>query len=73
MTWVKLALLLLSVTESIVNLIRNKGLMDAGADREIAKASVAILQKTNTAKAVMAEVTGMSNDQVDKALKELEP
>lgn len=72
-TYAKIALLLLQVVQMLVNLARSKQLMDVGADREIAKASASILLKTQAMKSVMAEVTAMSSDQVDQALKGLEP
>jgi len=72
-TWAKIALLALQVADMLVTLARSKQQMDAGADREIAKASASILAKTQAAKEVMVEVMGMKDDEVDKALKGLEP
>lgn len=73
MSWSSLILTLLKIAEAIFDFARDRQLIQAGADAEIAKASASVLLKTRSAKQVMAEVTAMSDDQVDKALKELEP
>ena len=73
MSWFNLALLLLNITDSIVTLIKNRQQLDAGRDRAVAEAAAAILAKTSAAKAVMAEVTGLTDEQVDTMLKGLEP
>ena len=72
-TWAEIALLLLRIVQSIMSQVSNAAQMKAGTDAEIAKVSAAILVKTQAAKAVMVQVTGMTDAQVDQALKELEP
>ena len=53
--------------------VNNATQMKAGTDAEIAKVSAAILVKTQSAKAIMQQVTGMTDKQVDDTLKGLEP
>lgn len=73
MSWIELALAFLKLTNLLVGWAKDKQQMDAGADRAVAQASVAILNKTQSAKQVMAEVMAMTDSQVDEALKRLEP
>lgn len=72
-TWPKIALLALQFAEAIVSYLREKKQMDAGADREIARATASILLKTQAGKEIVAAVTAMTPDEVDAALKSLEP
>lgn len=69
----QMALLALQLILALITWLREQGQLKAGADQEIAKAATAILLKTEAAKEVMRKVTGMTDEQVDKALKELEP
>ena len=69
----QLVLLGLRLVLALTNYMREKSLMDAGADREIARASAAILLQTQSAKATMLEVMAMTDAQVDAALRALEP
>ena len=73
MLWIKLALALVKLADLFANMAREKELIGAGEDRALAEASASILLKTKAAKEVMQRVTAMSEDEVDKALKELEP
>ena len=73
MTWLNIALLLLRLADKIADWVREKGQMDAGRDRAIAEHAAAILAKTNVAKAVIQDVTGMTAEEVDARLKGLEP
>ena len=73
MTWAKIVLLLLQGALALVEFLKRKDAMDAGFDKAVAKAAAAILVKTNVAKETLAAVTRMSEEQVDQALKELEP
>lgn len=73
MSWLEIALALLKLANMIVSWVREKQQMDAGHDRAIAEASASILSKTQAAKEIMAKISGMTEAQVDAALKELEP
>ncbi len=73
MTWVNIALLLLQTAASLISWLREKNQLDAGRDQEIAKTTAAILVQTQSARDVMAQVTGFSDEQVDTMLKGLEP
>jgi hypothetical protein len=72
-SWVSIILLTLRVVDAITNWLRDQQGIQAGEDKAIAKASAAILLKTQSAKAVLAEVTAMTDAQVDATLKGLEP
>lgn len=72
-TIVSIILTLLKIADALLTFARDRQMIKAGADAEIAKASASVLLKTESAKEIMAQVTAMSEEQVDKALKELEP
>jgi hypothetical protein len=72
-SWLSLALTLLRIADSLISWMREQGQINQGKDAEIAKASAAILIKTRSAKEIMAQVTAMTDEQVDKTLKGLEP
>ena len=69
----QMALLALQLILALVTWLREQGQLNAGQDKEIAKTSAAILLKTQAAKEVMQQVTGMTDKQVDDALAGLEP
>lgn len=73
MSWVSVLLALLQIADRLLDIARAKQLIDAGKDAEIAKASASILAKTAAAKAVLKDVMALREDEVDKALRELEP
>jgi len=72
-TIASIILALLKIASALLSFARDRQMMQAGADAEIAKASASVLLMTQSAKDVMAQVTGMTEEEVDKALKELEP
>lgn len=71
--WIKLALLVLGIVDKIITNARNQGLIDQGRDAEIARATTAILAKTEYAKDVRAKIAAMDDKAVDDALRGLEP
>jgi hypothetical protein len=73
MTWVSLLITLLKLANNIMSYIEREKLMKAGADAEIAKISAAILKKTKTGKEIWEKVDAMGSDEVDAALRSLEP
>ncbi len=73
MTWFNAAMLLLQLAASLISWLREKQQLDAGRDQEIAKTTAAILVQTSAARDVMAQVTGLTDEQVDTMLKGLEP
>jgi len=72
-TIASIILMLLNLASMLLEYARNHQMIQAGADAEIAKASAAVLLKTESAKEIMAQVTSLNEEEVDKALKELEP
>lgn len=73
MTWVSLALTLLKIAASIITWARERELISQGYDQAIAEQSQAILAKTVAGKAIMEKVNALSDDDVDAALRGLEP
>ena len=73
MAYIQIALLALKLIEGLVNWARENQLISAGEDKAIAQASAAILTQTQSAKAVMEEVSGMSGSALDVLLHQLEP
>lgn len=72
-SWLKLGLLFLQIADKALDIARAKKLMDAGEEKAVAAASASILQKTGVAKDIMQRIEGMSEAEVDQALKDLEP
>lgn len=72
-TWASLALAVLKVVNAIMSYLSSETLIQSGYDKAIADASVAILQKTATGKAIMEKVNAMSDAEVDAGLRGLEP
>lgn len=73
MDWIKLALIILELIEKLIDRRREQGLLDAGREMEIAKASANILRKTTVAKMVREEINALSDKELDDLLKSLEP
>lgn len=71
MSWLSLALLLLKIADKILGIVQESKLIDAGADKEIAKASAAILSKTSFAKQTKEKIDGMSRSDLDVLLNDL--
>jgi hypothetical protein len=72
-TWPEIVLLLLKITNMILDKINYNQGFQAGTDAEIAKISAAILRKTQAGKAIMEKVDAMSDAEVDAGLRGLEP
>lgn len=72
-TWAGIAKLALQFALAIVSWLKEKQLMDAGTDREIARASASILAKTDAAKGIAEHLAQLTEAQVDVELKDLEP
>jgi hypothetical protein len=72
-TWPEIILLLLKIVNAIMGEVGNQRQFQAGADAEIAKISAAILRKTAAGKEIMEKVDALSDDDVDAALRGLEP
>jgi hypothetical protein len=73
MTWVSLALALLKFVNSIMTWARQRELISQGYDQAIAEVAQQILVKTEAGKAIMERVNGMSPEDVDAGLRDLEP
>jgi hypothetical protein len=72
-TWPEIILLVLKLANAIMGDVNNQRQFTAGQDAEIAKISAAILRKTAAGKAMMEKVDALSADDVDAALRDLEP
>jgi hypothetical protein len=72
-TWGSIILAALKLINAIMGAVNREKWMQAGADAEIAKISATILQKTEAGKAIMEKVNALSDEEVDDALRDLEP
>lgn len=71
--WGSVILLALKIINHIMGAVNREKWMQAGADEEIAKAALAVLQKTEAGKKIMERVNAMSEQDVDAGLRGLEP
>lgn len=71
MSWVNLALILLKLANSWITWARERELISAGQDKEIARESAEILSKSQFAKDTMTMVSGLDEKQTDDLLKQL--
>jgi hypothetical protein len=72
-TWLGLALQLLKLVNSIVMWVKKNELIKEGYDKAIAEETLKILANTARGKAILEKVNAMSDDEVDAALRDLEP
>jgi hypothetical protein len=70
-SWIELALALLKIANSLITWGRERELVSAGQDKQIAEQSAAILVKSDAAKAVMQQMSVLDDKQVDDVLKQL--
>jgi len=70
-TWASIALLLLQIADKLLDFTRQKQSMDAGADRQIAQTSAAILAKTEFAKQTKEKIDALRGSDLDVLLTEL--
>jgi hypothetical protein len=64
---------LLSLANTLFTWAKNQQLIQAGEDKAVAQAALSILRKTEVGKRNMEKVDAMSDDEVDDALRGLEP
>ena len=72
-TWPSILLAVLKLINEIMGAINRDKWMQAGADAEIAKVTASILAKTEAGKKILEKVDAMSDEDVDAALRGLEP
>jgi len=72
-TWASVILLALKILNAIMGAVNREKWMQAGADAEIAKTALAILERTEAGKKIMERVNAMPEEDVDAALRGLEP
>jgi len=72
-TWASLILTALKILNAIMGAVNREKWMQAGADAEIAKAALAILERTDAGKKIMERVSSMTDAEVDVELRKLEP
>lgn len=71
--WIKLILLVLGILDKFVDDARRRGLIQQGRDEEIGRATASILAKTKWAQDLRSKNANLNSDEVDAALRELEP
>lgn len=69
MTWIKLTVLLLQVTQSIIRMMEQRRLIAEGERRVIAKQLAAIAAAAKIAQDVRTDIGNMTDDEVDAALR----
>lgn len=70
--WLQLTLAILQAAVALVGFLKERKLLDAGRDQEVARVALAILEKTDAGKKIAAKVAAMKDDEVDSLLKDLE-
>lgn len=73
LTWSKIVLLLLKVSNLITAKICHDQYFKEGYDEAVAEAASALLVMTKTGKEMMEKVNAMSSAEVDQSLRDLEP
>lgn len=73
LTWGQIIILLLRAANAIMGAVNREKWMQAGMDAEIAKASAAILAKTEYARKLREKINAMDDAAIDGALRDLEP
>lgn len=69
--WGALLIALLQLTNYIMSYVREKQLLQAGADQEIAKQSIALLRKTEASKKINDHLSKLSRSDLDNLLTDL--
>lgn len=69
MGWIGFLKLLLTVANTVSNIIREKQLMDAGEAKAAAKSLAALSERLGIAKQVAAEVAALSDADLDADLR----
>lgn len=64
MDYIKLALVGLQIVDKLLDWGRERGQLQAGEDRAVAKASVAIAKKTETGKRLMEKIDAMPDGEL---------
>lgn len=72
-TIAKVVLILLNIADKFSDLLIQKKYQDQGYQKAVAEANAKMLKKNTFAKEVMQRVNNMSDSDVDKQLRELEP
>jgi len=73
MIWGKIILLLLQMAHSLLELAEKNKWISEGEQRAIAASSLEVARKVSIGKKILEEVSGLSDQQVDDALRALEP
>lgn len=71
-SWGALILAVLQFAVKLYSGLQDKKLIDAGYDKAIAESAAQILKNNTYAKQVMANITAMSDSDVDNVLRQLE-
>lgn len=69
MSWVALLKIVLGLALNISNIIREKRLLDAGAQAEVGRQLALLVQRTDTMDQVTKETEAMTDDELDAALR----
>lgn len=71
--WVQLAVVLLQIALKLINWLHDRGMIDEGRRQVLAENAAAIAVKVGKRDELRRQVDAMSEDEVDKELRDLEP
>ena len=71
MPWLSILTALLSIVKNLFGWLHDKQLLDAGAEAQIAKETLAIFEMTETGKRLLAKIEAMPDEELNELLKEL--
>jgi hypothetical protein len=66
MSWVSLVLNLLKLSASLITWLREKQMMQAGQDKEVARAALEVLNRTAEGKALRDRIMAMSDPEAEE-------
>jgi hypothetical protein len=72
-SWIELAILLLQLTNKLVNWLHDRGMIDEGRRQVIAEYGLKIAAKVEARDKIRKRVDAMDEAEVDKELGDLEP
>jgi hypothetical protein len=73
MSYIKIILALLQIVDAILDWSKERRFKQEGADEEIARAAIRVLQKTEYSKRMLTQARSMSESDILDYLQSLEP
>lgn len=70
-SWIELAILLLKLTNALVNWLHDRGMIDEGRRQVIAENAASIAIKVGVKEKLREQIDAMSEEEVDQELRDL--